>query len=43
MPEDVGIVNGLAQLSFVVRHEPGQVAAEHGPGSTAADEEGMRP
>ena len=27
---DLGIVDGLAQLSFVVQHELGQVAAEHG-------------
>jgi len=28
--EDLGIVDGLAQLSFLVQHELGQVAAEHG-------------
>ncbi|HEX3778383.1 MAG TPA: MarR family transcriptional regulator [Pseudonocardiaceae bacterium] len=27
---DLGIVDGLAQLSFLVQHELGQVAAEHG-------------
>jgi DNA-binding MarR family transcriptional regulator len=28
--ENLGIVDGLAQLSFLVQHELGQVAAEHG-------------
>lgn len=27
---DLGIVDGLAQLSFVVQHELGQIAAAHG-------------
>lgn len=27
---DLGIVDGLAQLSFLLQHELGQVAAEHG-------------
>ncbi len=27
---DLGVVDGLAQLSFLVQHELGQVAAEHG-------------
>jgi DNA-binding MarR family transcriptional regulator len=29
-PTDLGIVDGLAQLSFRLQHELGQVAAEHG-------------